>query len=662
MSLATTPNAVAGGRSIRMQRHMNWIVAVAATGSFLLSFAFRGHFGRQSILLGLSVLMALAVAAILCISRRRESAVAAWSSLAVLVTSLWIWLGMLLLWGQSPGPGMLSTLAVSGLPIGFWAYTLSPDRERTWSILQNLFLASIVAIDGYALFQYGNHGVDRPASLFLDPNNLAALNLLCGIPLFAALISLLFFEPGIDLSRLLVVGLGSAVMVGTLILTGSRGALVAAVPGLGLLAACTWRSAVAKAGPQKGIQISIALAGLVILAAVVIAFAPVAERLAELQSDPIGALLPRVKIWDASLRLLPGIPWYGSGLGAYWMLFPKVQDADDYSRGFNSHNDYLQLFIEGGIPMVVLMAAIVVGTAVVAVRLWRRYATVPPSRGLAAAGWVAGLAAFWVHTAVQSNLYMFPLALLAGLAVGRLRDLVPPMNGDPKPHIEGRPGGKLLIAAFMVMACLTLVAVAQMSLASFFYESGLDAFSRNDTRAADRAFASAQQIAPAFDTAAIARADLNLKQLQAMGETVGSERLAVIKTIESSLELAQRFNPLRADTYLLRGHLLLNDSRLPQEKRVAPARTAYAHAVELDPRMVDARLALALVLASTGDNVGANTVLEQGMPIVYTDRADVLQFYRVTAEFRLMKGDIAGGLQLSERANEMERRLKSKGH
>jgi hypothetical protein len=486
------------------------------------------------------------------------------------------------------------------------------------------------------------------------------MNVLAGMPVLAALVAETLFRKERRYWRVSALVLSLLLMMATLGLSGSRSALLAAVPGV-LIVAWFSRKRAVQESKRVDRRIVVAAIGAIGLLAIVVATGagvdfPLLHRSSDLVRDPLGTFQLRAKIWDASLRLLPDVSWYGSGMGVYWLLFPRVQDADDQSRGFNSHNDYLQLLIEGGVPAVLLLAAIIILSGMAMVRLWRSGQT-PSAPAVTAAGLFAGLVAFWMQSTLQSNLYLLPMSFLVGLMLGRFHDFARVARARYGSGSRFRIAGTPLFQGFVVISAFCLPALLITSVAAYYYDRGMGAYERNDLRGADDALDTARRIAPVFDTVQIAQADLNVKRLFSSAAGNDGERAALIEKTGKILDEAQRMNPLRPDVYLLRGHMHLIDTRIDANKQAFAAMAEYTKALALDPRFSEARVAMSIILARTGDNAGAHKLLEQGMAYAYVDSPELLQYLRLTAQVRKQSGDTEGSLQLAARANAIEQRI-----
>jgi hypothetical protein len=276
---------------------------------------------------------------------------------------------------------------------------------------------------------------------------------------------------------------------------------------------------------------------------------------------------------------------------------------------------------------------------------------------MAAAGIFAGLVAFWTQSAVQSNLYLLPMSFVVGLMLGRFNDFVRATGPQSRTGNRIRACNTPPFWGFIAISPLLMVSLLLTSVASHYYDRGMRAFERDDVRGADDALDTARRVGPVFDTVHIAQADLNVKGMVSPPARNDSERAALMEKTGKILEDARRMNPLRPDVYLLRGHLHLIDTRIDANSQAAAAIADYSKALTLDPRFSEARVAMSIVLARTGDKAGAHKLLEQGIAYAYVDSPEQLQYVRLTAQFRTLAGDSEGARELAARANAIEQRI-----
>jgi O-antigen ligase len=128
--------------------------------------------------------------------------------------------------------------------------------------------------------------------------------------------------------------------------------------------------------------------------------------------------------WRKMLPYGTDKPLTGEGFGRYSELTVKrfgyqdrqyptiVVDSEGHlSKGFSAHNDYVKMFVELGVPGLVLWTAVLVGMLSVALAARR----VPELAGPAAA--VAAIAAMLMAVSVSDNVQGYSVVLAAAFAV-----------------------------------------------------------------------------------------------------------------------------------------------------------------------------------------------------------------------------------------------------
>ncbi len=67
----------------------------------------------------------------------------------------------------------------------------------------------------------------------------------------------------------------------------------------------------------------------------------------------------RRNLIEATLKMIPLHPWFGSGMGTWPLVFPRFATFDSNVYVNEAHDDWAQWTAEGGIPFTVLLAALV---------------------------------------------------------------------------------------------------------------------------------------------------------------------------------------------------------------------------------------------------------------------------------------------------------------
>lgn len=166
---------------------------------------------------------------------------------------------------------------------------------------------------------------------------------------------------------------------------------------------------------RRGRGRKLVLAGTVSAALVlgaVALYGPLRGRLADFEAVHRGGVLPSARglAWTAGIRMAGDYPWTGSGFGAFSDLIPAYLPRGDAASWLQLHNDYLEVYLAGGLVAAALVAWLALAYAA-------RLARVVGSEfargcGLQSLGLTLGLLALAAHEAVDFNLQVPANALL----------------------------------------------------------------------------------------------------------------------------------------------------------------------------------------------------------------------------------------------------------
>lgn len=567
------------------------------------------------------------------------------SSVTIAVTGFWAWLALSLAWSPVPGISAMTFWWVGSLALAFWAYTLSPERSRLWRAVYRFTLAGAVALCGLALAQLVLRG-EPPRASFVNIHSFAAMLMLVALPGLSGWL----LEEGRERRRRYTLGAALFLLFFTIAATQGRGTTLSLFLAIVVLAALV-HGQVARARLIAG-------AGLVLgayLAANLLLQGAVGTRLSTL-ADPAGAALPRLLIWKGSVAMALDHPWLGTGLGTYYLLWPPYRDPADSTLGFFAHNDYLHLWIEAGLPAPLLLVALYAAVLASLIRFRRR--APEPAGAVEAAGLFCGLLAVAAHAVLDFNLYILPISILAGLALGRFHELVTEGSAvryaSVRPGVLLRPGVYRLVVALVALFPLTYFAA--LGLSDWFYQRGFALALAGDFVAADRSFAWAERLHGSDDKALLAHADL-YRHLIARLPADAPERPVLYREALALLDDAQAANPYRAMIHAVRARLYQENPGLAGANALALAAAEYRRALALDPRFFNTRAAYARMLLEAGDPGAAREVLEEGARYWYFPDAALVPFYELTARLRREAGDAKGAEELTERVRALRAEL-----
>ncbi|MDA0989282.1 MAG: O-antigen ligase family protein, partial [Verrucomicrobia bacterium] len=159
-------------------------------------------------------------------------------------------------------------------------------------------------------------------------------------------------------------------------------------------------------------------------------------------------------------NLIAKFPIVGCGFGAFRHCFPMFQSYGMERRWLHAHNDWIQLFAEGGLVGGVLFLLVCAAWLAVVSSRYRRASSRAQLIGL---GCCFGLTTIALHSVVDYSLHKpanaLLLAVLAGMAVATVH--IRPGGRSPRPltdHIK-RSQRRLTSALILVFAFGTLVVI-----------------------------------------------------------------------------------------------------------------------------------------------------------------------------------------------------------
>lgn len=295
----------------------------------------------------------------------------------------------------------------------FFAATLSfvnnPQRLR--------FLALFITIFGfvfafYAIIQnlldpgriYGfyERPLMQPFGSFVNKHNFAAYIEMCaGVPLG------LLFSGAVGREKRLLYLTAIGLMGIALVMSGSRGGLVALIAELVFLAIISTKNRTPAALFVK-IGLAAALIAAIAVGTILIGGDSTLTRIAETagSKDPTSS---RLQIWATTLDVIKQNPVLGAGWGAFGVAYTQFDPLNGRERVEQSHNDYLQIIADAGIIGAVL------GILFLFFLFrdgWRRIQSGDNFRRGLAIGALAGCFAILVHSLFDFVLHTTAISLL----------------------------------------------------------------------------------------------------------------------------------------------------------------------------------------------------------------------------------------------------------
>ncbi len=560
-----------------------------------------------------------------------------------LLTVYWAWLAVSASWGRVGYQGTISFWWLGTLPLAFWIYTLSPRQEELWHHGYRWAVAIGVALAVFASCQWLIYQ-QSPNATFLNRQSLAALLNLVALPLAGYFL----ISKTAHIRQRWIFGAAIFLLAFGLSLIEGRGATIAGAIAFLLLVAVAWWHV-----PKRRVALLVGIVALAFLIGSQLGQIGIGQRLDTVVENPWEAGAARFVIWKQSWEMLKHAPWMGVGLGHYALYWPPYRDPSDTSDGFFVHNDYLQIWIEAGLPGLLLLLAVLISVLLLYVRAMRN-ATTTPLRKIEMTALFAGLLATAAHSFVDFNLYILSTTLLAGLVLGRLHMLayheLPLRTLALVPSKRLSAGGyrllALLLGAFVLTYCLTL------GLASFEYQRGLKLAEESKWEDAYASLSRAVRYYPYADNVLMSKADL-LRHLLTLA-TDPAQRKSLFDEAEELLATAETINPLRSQTYIVRAFFYEQNPAAVGAAWSDKVMRNYAHALALEPRGYQARYLYARFLLNQGRREEARRVLEEGVKYTYGSGESLIPYYAFTAQLRAQAGDREGAASLVRRIEEIK--------
>ena len=564
--------------------------------------------------------------------------------LAITLTLFWLWLAVTQLWSPAPYVSMVNFWWVGGAVLVFWLMTLVREPGHPFPGTYVAIWAIGVVLGLLSTYQQLSLGV-HAQSTFLTRNSHAGLMCLLAIP--ASSYFLMAHGTGRRAAwTTRILGPVLFVLYFSLALTGSRGASLGLLMGLVLIVGLAYRRI-----PRLRLIIFLAIVLIAFVAANFLLKGEVVARLGTL-ANLGNADAGRFLIWERAWQMLMNAPWWGIGLGTYWLHWPPYRNSLDSSAGFYVHNDYLQIWIETGLPGLLLLLAIYVAVLITFIRLLR-YRKMDPAVTLESAGLFGGLLAVAAHTFFDFDLYIHPIQLLIGLVLIRLHALY--LAHVPAGVFVIQPAQRVGRRAYRVISFLVillpLMYFAALGGSAMLTYKARDLMAQARWVDASETLSRAAQLMPTSDLIPTTHADL-LRQAITQLPRDAPERTILFKEALVLLEDAEKQNPLRPQIFFIRGLLYNQNPDLAGGDWAARATRAYATALKRDPLAFWAREPYAGLLMWQGKLEQAKQILEEGADYQYLGTAAV-NYLIFLARARRQAGEPERAAMLEKKIGEM---------
>lgn len=569
-----------------------------------------------------------------------------WTPISLAITGWWLWIAVSTVWSHIPSISAVYIWILGGFPLMFWVYTLNLGPESAWKHILLALLSITLLLACYAAYQFFVLR-DYPTSFFGSRNSHAAFMNLLLLPAVA-----LFLSPqkSHKSGRLRVWVLPAAVFVITysVALTTSRGAILSLMAGLLVLVAVAARHV----SRHRLLLLAILLPCAYLLGSVSSASQP-----AEAQRPLLDAT-NRLLIWEPAWRLLLERPFWGIGAGNFSFVWPPFKNPHDTSVGVFVHNDYLQYWIELGLPGLLLTVAIMV----LVLRTWWRLVrntAVNTRVRIEATGIFSALLAVAIHSFVDFNLYVLSILLVVGLLLGRLHQLALAHSAlHIYPPIIRKHRAILATKLVMMLMCLLpLPYLAGLGAGERMRASAVKSAQEGYLEAADRDFRLAERLSPFDASIFIGHADVLRYALPLFPNGAAPHRHGAYLKAMQLLNKAEEMNPLRADISVIRGNILSQNPDLAGVEWRALSIGAYRKALDINPKLYKTRMQIFQILIRDENSEDGLRVLTDGLRYLYPDNSALVPYYKLTLRHLIEAERANEANALQKKLAELEQRL-----
>lgn len=304
---------------------------------------------------------------------------------------------------------------IAGLAVFIATLTLERrDRRRATLVLLGFSLFSVL----YGLSQTARG--DQFYALFANRNHLASL-LFCALPFAAAwaIGSAADRRPQLLVSLAICLGAFLILLVGIGVARSRAGLLISM---LTVVACFALAGKAREEGPRRIRMIVYIAAGIGMLLVAQFALLRIVPRLEESIGDNARWQFARTS-FRAAMQYLP----FGSGIGTFPKVYPGHQRLEeiDAFRVNHAHNDYAELWVEGGLLSLAVFAAFLAWLGWAGFRMWRVTGESHVSAldaGIARSGPIV-IGALLLHSIVDYPLRTTAISVVFAFACGLL---VPP--------------------------------------------------------------------------------------------------------------------------------------------------------------------------------------------------------------------------------------------
>ena len=370
----------------------------------------------------------------------------------------------------------------------------------------------------------------------------------------------------------------------------------------------------------------------------------------------------------SAFDMLKDSSWYGIGNGMFHLIYPQYKNPDERSLGLFLHNDYLQVFLELGIPGLIFFISIFA----IVFFYFRRFLTEQFTSS--DFGYIFGMhlaiLAVMIHSLVTFNLYLVSILLVLGFYIGLILKC-DRICTEAKTKSYVIPLSKWNIPIVTIVIILAVTPMLLKGYADGINDDFLSKELVNSPFEEDyRIYSQLWEMDPFRYAYPMSMAWTGI----AMSRKSDYEaRLEMFKTAMELIDEAKKLNPYAADVYLVEAQILSGFNDVAGRNWRPDAIKSLQTALAINPGFLPVRSMLADFLKRSGNAVDALAILVDGLvymhnfghKVYYEHGASLAQevgdSYSYNRFSRLLEGEDANKLRKFDEMIEEYNRNKSKG-
>lgn len=531
------------------------------------------------------------------------------------------WCFLTVFWSVVPHISLVRAITIFSAPVALYLYFYLTHASIKWNQLWYIIIAVGLLLVLYSLVEV-YLGITTPNSLFFNKNTHAAYLNLIILPTAA------YFILAKNTKVKWFLGISLFLLIFSHALPGSRGATLGQLIGLAmLLYPC-----------RKFIgRQNLSLLSGIYIGAFSLATLTTSNILRFVKYKLEDADLGRWEIWEGALNLLRDSPWYGQGVGTYWLIHPAYRHINDPSSGQNPHNDFLQYWIEAGLPGLILLLIFV---ALLMVSWWKtvHQSQLSDDKKIESCAIIGAITAVGFHAFFTFNLGIFSILFLTGLLLGRYLHI----NQHTRSINLARLipiRTKLFSVLSIILGCLVLFYFVSITLFSSLHTRAAQAYIDGDITQADKLNSKAISIYPYDDRPYLLYAYIYEKILEKVVELDPQKKQFFYIKALSFIDNAIHINPYRAKSYLLKASIIENHSELTSTDLDKTVESLLLKSLKVNPRFIEATKKLANFYDRRGNLEQAASVLFKQLQYWHPNTIHTLKFYHFAEEAILKSGN-----------------------